>query len=77
MHPFSPRGDFADNARLLRIATIAAVAGALSAVTAYLLLLLIHFFSNLFSTKPSRLSCSRPAPIRWVYGLFWYRWVVG
>lgn len=48
MHPFSPRGDFADNARLLRIATIAAVVGALSTVTAYLLLLLIHFFTNLF-----------------------------
>ena len=48
MHPFSPRGDFADNARLLRIAAIAAVVGALSTVTAYLLLLLIHLFTNLF-----------------------------
>jgi H+/Cl- antiporter ClcA/CBS domain-containing protein len=44
----SNRRDFASNARLLRIAAVAAVVGALSTVTAYLLLLLIRFFTNVF-----------------------------
>ena len=42
------RRDFGPNTRLLRIATIAAVVGTLSTVTAYLLLLLIRVFTNVF-----------------------------
>jgi H+/Cl- antiporter ClcA len=42
------RGDFATNARLLRIAAIAVVVGVLSTLTAYVLLHLISFFTNLF-----------------------------
>ena len=48
MHGNASRGDFAANNRLLMIAGIAVVVGALSTVTAYVLLHLIHFFTNLF-----------------------------
>jgi len=48
VHQDASRGDFAINNRLLLIAAIAAVVGALSTVTAFVLLHLIHFFTNLF-----------------------------
>ena len=48
MHGNASRGDFAPNNRLLMIAGIAVVVGALSTVTAFVLLHLIHFFTNLF-----------------------------
>ena len=48
MHGNASRGDFAANNRLLMIAGIAVVVGALSTVTAFVLLHLIHFFTNLF-----------------------------
>ena len=44
----SDRGDFAVNARLLRITGMAAVIGALATVGALVLLDLIRFFNNLF-----------------------------
>ena len=48
MHSHASRGDFAADSRLLRIVIIAAFVGALSTFTAYVLLHLIHFFTNLF-----------------------------
>jgi len=48
VHGNASRGDFAPNNRLLMIAGIAVVVGALSTVTAFVLLHLIHFFTNLF-----------------------------
>jgi H+/Cl- antiporter ClcA len=48
VHGDKSKGDFAANARLLRIALIAAVIGVLSTLTAYCLLRLISFFTNLF-----------------------------
>jgi len=48
VHGNASRGDFAANNRLLMIAGIAVVIGALSTVTAFVLLHLIHFFTNLF-----------------------------
>jgi H+/Cl- antiporter ClcA len=48
VHGHALKGDFATNARLLRITAIAAVIGGLSTVTAWALLHLINFFTNLF-----------------------------
>jgi H+/Cl- antiporter ClcA len=45
---FLPRGDFTASARLLWISALAFVVGALCTVVAYVLLRLIHFFTNLF-----------------------------
>lgn len=55
------RGDFALNARLLRITTMAAVIGALSTVAAYVLLDLIRFFTNLFFFQTLSLADRSPA----------------
>ncbi|HKX39930.1 MAG TPA: chloride channel protein [Burkholderiaceae bacterium] len=46
--PHTPRGDFALDARLLRLTLIAAVIGVLGTVAARALLDLIHLFTNLF-----------------------------
>jgi H+/Cl- antiporter ClcA len=48
VHGNASRGDFAANNRLLMIAGIAVVVGGLSTVMAFVLLHLIHFFTNLF-----------------------------
>lgn len=71
MLEYNPRGDFAANARLLRITAIAAVVGALSTVTAYLLLQLIRFFTNLFFFQT--LSVQMQSPSGNTLGL----WVIG
>jgi H+/Cl- antiporter ClcA len=55
------RGDFALNARLLRITTMAAVIGALSTVAAYVLLDLIRFFTNLFFFQTFSIADRSPA----------------
>ncbi len=57
----SHRGDFALNARLLRITTMAAVIGALSTAAARVLLDLIHFFTNLFFFQTLSLADRSPA----------------
>ena len=46
------RRDFATDSRLLHTTAIAASVGLLSTGIAYLLLLLIRFFTNLFSSRP-------------------------
>lgn len=61
MHEDASRGDFAVNNRLLLIAAIAALVGALSTVTAFLLLHLIHFFTNLFFFHTFSLADHSPA----------------
>lgn len=61
MHQNDSRRDFATNSRLLRIAGIAAVIGALSTATAYLLLHLIHFFTNLFFFQTFSYAARSPA----------------
>ena len=58
-HP--PRGDFALNARLLRIAAMAAVIGAASTLAARVLLDLIRFFTNLFFFQAFSLADRSPA----------------
>jgi len=58
-HPH--RGDFALNARLLRITSMAAVIGAISTVAARVLLDLIHFFTNLFFFQSFSLADRSPA----------------
>jgi H+/Cl- antiporter ClcA len=58
-HPH--RGDFALNARLLRITTMAAVIGALSTAAAYVLLDLIRFFTNLFFFQTFSIADRSPA----------------
>ncbi|KAF1069895.1 chloride channel protein [Variovorax sp.] len=55
------RGDFALDARLLRIATLAAVIGAASTVAARVLLDLIRFFTNLFFFQDFSLADRSPA----------------
>jgi H+/Cl- antiporter ClcA len=55
------RGDFATNARLLRIAAIAVVVGVLSTLTAYVLLHLISFFTNLFFFQSFSFASRSPA----------------
>lgn len=55
------RGDFALDARLLRIATLAAVIGAASTVAARVLLDLIRFFTNLFFFQSFSLADRSPA----------------
>jgi H+/Cl- antiporter ClcA len=69
-HP--ARGDFALNARLLRITAMAAVIGALSTVAAYVLLDLIRFFTNLFFFQTFSLANRSPATHTmgpWVIGV--------
>ncbi|VTU23206.1 chloride channel protein [Variovorax sp. PBL-E5] len=58
-HPH--RGDFALNARLLRITAMAAVIGALSTAAAYVLLDLIRFFNNLFFFQTFSIADRSPA----------------
>ncbi len=58
-HP--PRGDFALNTRLMRIAVMAAVIGAISTVAARVLLDLIRFFTNLFFFQTLSLADRSPA----------------
>lgn len=58
-HP--PRGDFALNARLLRITVMAIVVGAVSTVAARVLLDLIRFFTNLFFFQTFSLADRSPA----------------
>ncbi|SFO98630.1 H+/Cl-antiporter ClcA [Variovorax sp. OK605] len=61
-HPgHAPRGDFALNARLMRIAVMAAVIGAISTVAARVLLDLIRFFTNLFFFQTFSLADRSPA----------------
>jgi H+/Cl- antiporter ClcA/CBS domain-containing protein len=55
------RGDFALDARLLRIATLAAVIGAASTAAARVLLDLIRFFTNLFFFQSFSLADRSPA----------------
>ncbi|WP_395349007.1 chloride channel protein [Variovorax sp. UC122_21] len=55
------RGDFALDARLLRIATLAAIIGAASTVAARVLLDLIRFFTNLFFFQSFSLADRSPA----------------
>jgi H+/Cl- antiporter ClcA/CBS domain-containing protein len=55
------RGDFATNARLLRIGAIALVVGVLSTLTAYVLLHLISFFTNLFFFQSFSFASRSPA----------------
>jgi H+/Cl- antiporter ClcA/CBS domain-containing protein len=55
------RGDFAVNARLLRITLIAAVIGGLSTIAAFVLLDLIRFFSNLFFFQTFSVADRSPA----------------
>jgi H+/Cl- antiporter ClcA len=55
------RGDFAVNARLLRITAMAAAIGALSTLAAYLLLDLIRFFTNLFFFQTLSIADRSPA----------------
>ena len=55
------RGDFAVNARLLRITLIAAVIGALATVGAEVLLDLIRFFNNLFFFQTFSIDLRSPA----------------
>jgi H+/Cl- antiporter ClcA len=55
------RGDFAVNARLLRITLIAAVIGALSAIAALVLLDLIRLFNNLFFFQSFSVANRSPA----------------
>lgn len=59
--PQPPRGDFALNARLLRITVMAAVIGAISMVAARVLLDLIRFFTNLFFFQTFSLADRSPA----------------
>lgn len=59
--PHPPRGDFALNARLLRITVMAAVIGAISMVAARVLLDLIRFFTNLFFFQTFSLADRSPA----------------
>jgi H+/Cl- antiporter ClcA len=61
VHENASRGDFAINSRLLRIAVIAAVVGVLSTMTAFVLLHLIHFFTNLFFFQTFSLADRSPA----------------
>lgn len=56
-----PRGDFALNARLLRITVMAIVVGAVSTVAARVLLDLIRFFTNLFFFQAFSLADRSPA----------------
>jgi H+/Cl- antiporter ClcA/predicted transcriptional regulator len=65
------RGDFAVNARLLRITAIAAFVGAISTVAAYVLLHLINFFTNLFCFQT--ISFDNRSPANNTLGL----WVIG
>jgi H+/Cl- antiporter ClcA len=58
-HP--PRGDFALNARLLRITAMAIIIGAISTVAARVLLDLIRFFTNLFFFQTFSLADRSPA----------------
>lgn len=58
-HP--PRGDFALNARLLRITVMAIVIGAVSTLAARVLLDLIRFFTNLFFFQAFSLVDRSPA----------------
>ena len=58
-HP--PRGDFALNTRLMRIAVMAAVIGAISTMAARVLLDLIRFFTNLFFFQTLSLADRSPA----------------
>ncbi|MGH8797819.1 MAG: chloride channel protein, partial [Caldimonas sp.] len=55
------RGDFAVNARLLRITLIAAVIGALSTIAAFVLLDLIRLFTNLFFFQSFSVADRSPA----------------
>jgi H+/Cl- antiporter ClcA len=55
------RGDFAVNARLLRITLIAAVVGALSTVAAEVLLDLIRLFTNVFFFQTFSIANTSPA----------------
>lgn len=55
------RRDFATDSRLLRTTAIAAVVGVLSTGTAYLLLLLIRFFTNLFFFQTWSVAAHSPA----------------
>ena len=57
----SDRGDFAVNARLLRITGMAAVIGALATVGALVLLDLIRFFNNLFFFQTFSIADRSPA----------------
>ncbi len=57
----NPRGDFALNARLLRITAMAIAIGALSTVAARVLLDLIRFFTNLFFFQTFSLAEHSPA----------------
>lgn len=57
----TPRGDFALNARLLRITAMAIAIGALSTVAARVLLDLIRFFTNLFFFQTFSLAEHSPA----------------
>jgi H+/Cl- antiporter ClcA len=57
----TPRGDFALNARLLRITAMAIVIGAISTVAARVLLDLIRFFTNLFFFQTFSLADRSPA----------------
>ena len=61
MDGHASRGDFATNARLLRIAAIAVVVGVLSTLTAYVLLHLISFFTNLFFFQSFSFASRSPA----------------
>ncbi len=61
MSGHASRGDFATNARLLRIAAIAVVVGVLSTLTAYVLLHLISFFTNLFFFQSFSFASRSPA----------------
>ena len=65
-HP--PRGDFALNARMLRIAAMAVVIGAFSTIAARVLLDLIRFFTNLSSSRPCRWLIVRRPRTRWAPG---------
>ncbi|QIN67368.1 hypothetical protein SBC1_74150 (plasmid) [Caballeronia sp. SBC1] len=68
MHENASRGAFAANAHLPRIKAIAIVIGALSTVTAYVLLHLINFFTNFFSSSPCRSRITRLREIPSVFG---------
>jgi H+/Cl- antiporter ClcA len=61
MHHNDMRRDFAADSRLLRITAIAAAVGVLSTGTAYLLLLVIRFFTNLFFFQTWSIVARSPA----------------
>jgi H+/Cl- antiporter ClcA len=70
MHSNLHRRDFAGNSRLLLIGAIAIAVGAVSTLAAHVLLLLIHFFTNLFFYQ--RFSVADLSPAQNTLGL----WVI-